>query len=149
MYRMRSVIIPSIPFPNWCFLPILFVNVDSPVLLPSKAPLHPLFPKGHYIIPDTNIFLHCVVSTRTLSNYRWIFLKPLPLPQFLFSKLSWKNFAIAHYQYTIVFARSPKQPIKEHIFFIMTFTLRLLLQGRRESPLMIGMIGALSLSFER
>jgi len=40
-------------------------NVDSrvdapPVLLPSPAPKHPLFPQGHYIVPDTNILLHCV-----------------------------------------------------------------------------------------
>src|SRR5579871_6653152 len=41
-------------------------NVDMPVLLPSQPPLHPLFPNGHYIVPDTNILLHCVLSHDSL-----------------------------------------------------------------------------------
>jgi len=37
------------------------LRVDTPpVLLPFPAPTHPLFPQGQYIIPDTNILLHCV-----------------------------------------------------------------------------------------
>jgi hypothetical protein len=43
-------------------------DLDSPVLLPSTAPSHPLFPEGHYIVPDTNILLHCVHLSRQVMS---------------------------------------------------------------------------------
>jgi exosome complex exonuclease DIS3/RRP44 len=39
---------------------VICADEDMPVLLPAQAPVHPLYPIGHYIVPDTNILLHCV-----------------------------------------------------------------------------------------
>ena len=70
------------------------LTIEFPVL-PSKAPSHPLFAEGHYIIPDTNILLHCVcLCLENDFDGRWISLRHLHLRGLFSFRRCWMNFVI-------------------------------------------------------